>query len=200
MNDLAGYESGPNAPLRAEKAALSRIDGARTMVLVEGISDQIAVETLADRLGVDFDQAAVVVVPIGGAQAIARYVERFGSTGIRLLGLCDRSERAYYSQAFGRLDGIGGHRYFVCESDLEEELIRAVDEADIEALLESHDDLRAFRTLQKQPMWREQPFPDQIHRWLRSVASRNLRYARWLLLAADDDRLPAPLVDLVGTV
>ena len=41
------------------------------VVLVEGLSDQAAVEALAERRGRDLDAEGVAVVPIGGAQAIS---------------------------------------------------------------------------------------------------------------------------------
>jgi hypothetical protein len=43
---LAGYVHGPAAATAATALALAKADGARAVVLVEGISDQIAVETL----------------------------------------------------------------------------------------------------------------------------------------------------------
>ena len=50
---LDGYASGPGAPIEATAAALALADAARLVVLVEGISDQIAVETLATGFGRD---------------------------------------------------------------------------------------------------------------------------------------------------
>ena len=44
---LAGYVTGPAAATEATTMALAGADAARAVVLVEGISDQIAVETLA---------------------------------------------------------------------------------------------------------------------------------------------------------
>ena len=172
-------------------------ESARSIVLVEGISDQIAVETAAARLGRDLVEDAVVVLPMGGAQAAARFVRRFLEwPAIRLTGLCDSAEERFFDEAFAQLPPPGGD-YFVCAADLEEELIRAVGRDRIEDLLSREDDLRAFRTLQKQREWRDEPFERQIHRWLRSVARRNLRYARLLVIAAPDGGLPRPLVELV---
>src|SRR5258708_21338062 len=63
---------------------------ARAVVLVEGISDQIAVETLAARRGRDLGAECVVVLPIGGAHVITRYLTQFGpaGAGLRLAGMC----------------------------------------------------------------------------------------------------------------
>src|SRR2546428_12631235 len=64
------------------------------VVLVEGISDQIAVEALAERHGRHLEAEGVAVVPMGGAQAIGRFLERFGPQGLdlRLAGLYDAGE------------------------------------------------------------------------------------------------------------
>ena len=66
----------------------------RAAVLVEGISDQRAVETLARRQGRDLEAEGVAVVPIGGAQAIGHCRRHLGPGGLdlRLAGLCDVGE------------------------------------------------------------------------------------------------------------
>jgi len=56
-------------------------------VLVEGTSDEVAVETLAERRGVSLVHERVEIVPIGGAQAIGRFVAHFGPQGVALTGL-----------------------------------------------------------------------------------------------------------------
>ena len=69
---------------------LDRVDP-RTIVLVEGVSDQRALEALAERRGRNLDAEGISIVPIGGAQAIGSFLERFGPQGldVRLAGLCD---------------------------------------------------------------------------------------------------------------
>ena len=47
-------------------------------MLVEGISDQRALEALAERRGRDLAAERVAIVPIGGAQAIGNALGRFG--------------------------------------------------------------------------------------------------------------------------
>ncbi len=64
------YERGPGATVRAGRRAWEHAAGASGVVLVEGVSDQIAVEAAAATLGVDLEAAGVVIVPIGGAHAI----------------------------------------------------------------------------------------------------------------------------------
>jgi hypothetical protein len=62
---LSGYVSGPAAATEATARALREAADARAIVLVEGISDQIALETLAARRGRDLDGEVVAIVPMG---------------------------------------------------------------------------------------------------------------------------------------
>ena len=185
---------------QATRRALERLDDAHAIVLVEGLSDQIAVETLARRRGRNLEREGVVVVPIGGAQAIGRFLTRFGSDTI-LAGLCDVGEEEVFRRGleqagFGSnltrsdMERIGFH---VCVEDLEDELIRALGATAIEAVLESQGDLGSFRTFQKQPAWRSRPVEAQLRRYMGSADRRKLRYARLLVEALDLDRVPRPL-------
>src|SRR3954467_9915319 len=124
----------------------------RSVVLVEGTSDEVAVETLAERRGVSLVAEGIEVVPIGGAQAIGRFLAHFGPLGVPLAGLYDVAEEREFARALGDdLERVG---FFACEPDLEGELIRALGAAAVEAVAEDRGDLNAFRTLQKQPAWR----------------------------------------------
>ena len=172
-------------------------------MLVEGVSDQIAVETLAARRDRDLDAERVVVFPTGGVHAMARYLTQFGpaGTGLRLAGLCDAGEEDVVRRGLASA-GIGspGTRsemerlgFYVCVEDLEDELIRAIGAARVEALIDSQGDLGSFRTLQGQPEWRSQPTAAQLRRFLGSGARRKLRYARLLAGSVDPGRLPHPL-------
>jgi hypothetical protein len=201
---LDGYESGPAAPTRATVRALGKVDRAAVVVLVEGISDQIALETAAVCRGRDLEAERVVIVPIGGAHAIGRFLNGFGSLGTRtrLAGLCDLHEAEIFRRALATAN-VGSPRtradlenlgFYVCVEDLEDELIRVVGTAAVEALLDSQGDLGSFRSLQNQPAWRGREPDGQMRRFLGSGSGRKLRYARLLVEAAvDRDVLPQPL-------
>jgi hypothetical protein len=161
------------------------------VVLVEGTSDQVAVETLAERREVSLVTAGVEVVPIGGAQAVGRFLAHYGSLGIPLAGLYDVAEEREFSRALG--DDLEERGFFACEPDLEGELIRALGAGAVEVVAESHGDLNAFRTLQKQPAWRGQPVEEQLRRFMGSGGSRKIRYARLLVEALAPEAAPAPL-------
>jgi hypothetical protein len=202
---LAGYVSGPAAATEATAVALARADSARTVVLVEGVSDQIAVETLAGRHGRDLAAEGVVVLPAGGAHGIARYLRRFGpeGTGARLAGLCDAGEARIVARGLGApgsqadLERLG---FFVCVEDLEDELIRAAGPELVTEVFAAHGDLGAFRTIQQQPAWRGKDEAAQLRRFLGAGARRKLRYARLLTAAISLDRMPRPLSALLAAV
>ena len=89
----------------------------------------------------------------------------------------------------------------MCIEDLEDELIRAVGPAAVEALFDSQGDLASFRSFQNQPAWRGRGLDAQLRRFLGSGARRKLHYARLLVQAAvDRDHLPPPLDALLEAV
>jgi hypothetical protein len=83
--------------------------------------------------------------------------------------------------------------FYVCEVDLEDELLRALGADVAEGVVEAHGDIGPFRTLQKQPEWRGRPLHDQLRRFFGSGGRRKIRYARFLVEALDLDRVPRPL-------
>lgn len=208
---LDGYASGPGAPVRATARALAKVEGALTVVLVEGISDQIAVETAASGRGLDLEAERVVVVPIGGAHAIGRFLTGFGPLHprARLAGLCDVPEAEVFRRGLIAA-GVGSPRtrteledlgFHVCVDDLEDELIRAVGSDGVGALLDSQGDLGSFRSLQNQPAWRGRAPQAQLRRFMGSGSRRKSRYARLLVEAAvARDVLPRPLEMLLTTI
>jgi Overcoming lysogenization defect protein-like, TOPRIM domain len=180
------------------------------VVLVEGVSDRVAVETLAERLGRDLAAEGTSVIPLGGAQAIRRALDVYGPRGVHvaLAGLCDAGEERSFRDGLehaglgSELTRTGMERlgFFVCEADLEDELIRALGSDVVERVVEAHGDLGSFRTLQKQPEWRDRPPHAQLHRFFGSGGSRKIRYARLLVEALDLDHVPRPLTGVLAGV
>jgi hypothetical protein len=175
-------------------------------VLVEGVSDQRALEALAERRGRNLGAEGVSVMPIGGAQAIGRFLNRFGPQGldVRLAGLCDAAEEGDFQRGLERagfgtdltrtdMERLG---FYVCFADLEDELIRALGTARVEEVVDAEGDLGSFRTLQKEPEWRGRPVEEQLRRFMGSGGSGKTRYARLLVEALDLTQVPRPL-DLV---
>lgn len=178
----------------------------RAVVLVEGVSDRVAVETLAARRGRDLGTEGVAVVALLGAGNIRSALERYGpqGLGVRLAGLCDAGEEGDFGRALeeaGLGSGLGRPEmerlgFFVCVQDLEDELIRALGVAAVEDVVAAQGELRSFRTLQKQPAQRSWTTEAQLRRFLGTHSGRKARYAEALVQALDLERIPRPL-DLV---
>jgi hypothetical protein len=191
-------------------AALAPSAGAdpRAVVLVEGVSDQHAVEALAERHGRDLAAEGIAVVPIGGAQAIGRFLNEFGPHGrnLRLAGLYDAAEEGDFRRGLERaglgtgLDRAGMERlgFYACVADLEDELIRALGAATVERVVDAQGELGSFRTFQKQAAWRGRTTEEQLRRFMGSGGRRKIRYARLLVEALELSRTPRPLEQVLA--
>jgi hypothetical protein len=182
----------------------------RAVVLVEGASDRTAIETLAARRGRDLRSERVQVVSIGGAMNAGAYVSRLGpaAADIRLAGLCDAGEVHFFRRALERaglgrdLDraGLEALGFYVCDADLEDELIRALGVEEVEAVIEALGELSSFRTMQRQPAQRERRRDQQLRRFMGTRGGRKIRYASALVDALDLARVPMPLDGLLAAV
>jgi hypothetical protein len=161
------------------------------VVLVEGITDRIALEAVAAKLGRDLLAEGVEIVPIGGAQAIRRVAAEYPDQ--RVVGLCDAAEESWFRRVLGAAT-------YVCVEDMEDELIRALGPAGVEQVIAAQDELESFRNFQNQVAWRGRPVDAQLHRWLRAAHRRNKRYPPLLLAALEPDRIPSPLVGVLEHV
>ena len=212
MNDkqrfqLAAVESlagGRDAPLVAAAAhALAPSVDPRTVVLVEGISDQVALEALAERGGRDLAAEGIAVVPMGGARNIRRFLELFGPRGldVRLAGLCDAREEADFRRGL-EWAGLGSNLrradmealgFYVCVADLEDELIRCLGAARVEQVVQAQGELGSFRTFQQQPAWQGRSSQAQLRRFIGTHSGRKVRYARLLVDTLELTSVPRPL-------
>lgn len=172
-------------------------------MLVEGTSDQVALEALAARRGRDLAAEGVAVVAMGGATNIRRFLELFGPRGsdVRLAGLCDAREEgdlrrglewAGLGSNLGRAD-MEALGFYVCVADLEDELIRCLGAARVEQVVEAQGELGSFRTFQQQPAWQGRSSQAQLRRFIGTHSGRKARYARLLVDALDLTSVPRPL-------
>ncbi len=179
-------------------------------MLVEGRSDQAAVEALAARGGRDLHAERVAVVPMGGATNIGHFLRALGfpDGGVRLAGLCDQPQQGDFRRALQRWGRGGGAGrtglerlgFFVCEADLEDELIRALGTDRVRQVLEAQGELGSFRTFTRQPFQRGRSPGAQLRRFIGTRSGRKLRYARVLAEALDPGRVPRPLASLLAYI
>jgi len=174
-----------------------------SVVIVEGASDQVALETLARRHGRDLAAEGVAIVPIGGAHAIRRFLGGLladGST-TRLAGLVDAGQEGNFKRALEH-SGLGTNLtredmerlgFYVCDADLEDELIRALGIPKVEEVIEAQGELRSLRSLQRQPAQRGRTELQHLRRFMSTKGGRKAVYARVLVEALDLSRVPRPL-------
>ncbi len=165
---VTGPAGSSNAALAA---AVPRVrdapPGSCAVILVEGISDQAALQALAARRGRDLCRDRVFVVPMGGATNIGSFLDLFGPRGLgaRLAGLCDEAEEHEFRRGLARAGLRPGPRredleqigFYVCVADLEDELIRSLGAPLVEDLIEAQGELGRFRTFTRQPAQRNRP-------------------------------------------
>ena len=146
------------------------------------------------------------VVPLGGITNLARFAEALGPRGLRLrlAGLCDAAEERDVMRNLQRV-GVGSARtreamevlgFFVCDADLEDELVRALGTAAVERVVEAEGELQSFRRFQDQPAQRGRSTHDQLRRFIGTRARRKIRYASLLVDALPLQHVPRSL-DLV---
>jgi hypothetical protein len=198
---------GPRPPLTASAARqLAAEAKSRAAILVEGWSDQAAVETLAQRRGCDLRAEGITVVPIGGVTNLGHFIDALGvrGLGLALCGLYDAGEERHVLRSLERC-GLGNGLtrtaaqalgFFVCDADLEDELIGALGTAAVEQVIESEGELSSFRRFQAQPFQQTQDQRAQLRRFMGTRAGRKIRYGALLVEALALDRVPRSL-DLV---
>lgn len=157
-----------------------------TVILVEGESDRVALETLGSRAGIRMPEVRAV----GGSKGARRAAERLA--GERLIGLVDSGERADFERV---LDTV-----FVCDPDLEAEFVRALRVDGVEAVIDAEGELASFRRLQGQPFQRGRTPEEQFARFFGGRSGNKVRYARLLAAAVPLDRAPPPLAALLAAL
>ena len=182
----------------------------RAVLLVEGVSDQRALEALARRRGRNLEAERVSIVPMGGATNIGHFLRRLGAAGpdLRLAGLCDAGEEGDFRRSLERA-GLGSPLtrsdmerlgFYVCVADLEDELIRALGVPAVERVIAAAGELEVFRKFQKQPAWRGRPVAEQLRRFLGTHSGRKIETAAPLVDALDLARVPRPLDGVLAHV
>jgi len=181
---------------------------AGTVIIVEGQSDKVALETLAQRRASGNAGAGVVIMAIGGAHAIGRFLVtwRREPSEVVLRGLFHEREEPDFRRALERvgigrdLDRAGMERlgFHVCVADLEDELIRALGVEGVERVIEGQGELQSLRRLQAQPAQRGRSSIQHLRRFISTRSGRKAQYARALVLALDLDRVPRPLDAVLG--
>lgn len=166
----------------------------RVVVLVEGHSDRIALETLARRLDLDLLGAGVEIVVMDGVTNIRACAARYGPPGldVPLVGLYDAPQEGYVRRGLAAA-GLPEEDFFACTDDLEDELLRALGVDAVEAVIEAAGEGRSRRLLARMPAQRGWTREAVLRRFLGSQSGRKARYAELLVDALPLADVPAPL-------
>jgi hypothetical protein len=181
---------------------------ARKVILVEGVSDILAVRATAERAGRNLDDEGIVVLSLGGGGGFDAHVKVLGPAGlgVELLGLCDVDHEAHWARRL-ELAGFGAAidretmealGFFVCDRDLEDEFIKTLGVAAVERLIAAEGELWALEVLAQQPAHRTGSRHDQLRRFFGTKSGRKARYAPLLVAATAPGEEPRPLREVLA--
>jgi hypothetical protein len=178
----------------------------KTVVLLEGRSDVAAVRAVAAASGVTDSVHRYRLIDMGGVTNIGRHLRATRMQSVpRVIGMCDAAEAHVVISAL-QADGDGPHLemtlaehgFYVCDADLEDELIRASGPERVVRVLHRLGLLAGFATFQRQPAWRERPLHEQLHRFAGVASGRKTLVAGALAEGLAPDEVPAPLRRLIA--
>ncbi len=182
---------------------------ARLVVLVEGPSDVASLRVLTAARGLDEAKDAFELVSMGGVTNARSHLARLAREAptARVAGLYDAPEERYVVSAL-RAQGLPVESrkdleregFFVCDRDLEEEIIRALGPEAVEEVLVELGLIDRFRTFQRQPEWRDRPVSAQLHRFAGVASGRKSLLAEELTSRLTPERTPRPLGALVRLI
>ena len=165
------------------------------LVLVEGASDRTALVTLAGGLG--HDLTGVDVVSMGGITNLRRHLADLAD-GRSVVVLHDAGASSYVDRTLARYDGEVAR--FVCDADLEDELVRALGIPRVLEVVDTAGDLDAWHILLNQPYHRGRPEAAVLRRFWGTTSGRKDKYAALLAVAFDPATVPAPLAGVLAAV
>jgi hypothetical protein len=135
---------------------------------------------------------------MGGVTNIGHFLDEYDA--LPVAGLCDGGEMRFFARALQRRghdvetrEQLAALGFFVCDGDLEDELIRALGTDALIEVIRREGELPLLRTLQQQPAQRERSLHDQLHRFFGTKSGRKLRLAAALAAEMPLDRTPPAL-------
>ncbi len=161
-------------------------------MLVEGESDRRALLTLAPRLGVPYPEVVVMdgITNLRAHLAPAR--------GLVLL-LHDAAETTWVGRVLADTARPDLEvATFVCDVDLEDELVRAVGVGGVLAVVDAQGERTAYERMAQQPAQRDRTDAQRLRRWLGARSGHKTTYAGLLAAAVPLYDVPSPLAGLLG--
>jgi putative ATP-dependent endonuclease of OLD family len=178
---------------------------AKTLVVVEGPSDRLALFEVAAILDIDLDALGIVVLALDGAMWIKLATLVYGPPGLSvpLRGLVDADHEGKWQSALTAVglaaasrQDLKNHGFFVCDPDLEPVLVDALGVPTVEQVIANDGATSELQLLAQQPSYANASRRDQI------VAFVKKDKTRWAPLMAARLTITSqtPLHDLLGTL
>jgi ABC-type cobalamin/Fe3+-siderophores transport system ATPase subunit len=174
----------------------------RKTIFVEGTSDRLVLLALARKQGRNFDAEAVSIVVLHGSGQLKTHLKILGPAGldVNLGGLCDAHDEEAWRNALedahigSDLDRQGAEEigFFVCDPDLEGELIAAVGEGVVEELIDAEGETAAWEAFRAQPDSQGQGKADLLRAFIHK-RKRVMRYSPLIVNRLDETDVPAPI-------
>lgn len=180
---------------------------ARLVVLVEGASDAAAVRALM--AAQDVDPAPVEIITLQGVTNVGRVLAELRQIrgDVDVVGLCDAAETRFVEKALVA-DGLPVtdatdlpvYGFFVCEADLEDELVRALGAQRAKDALVAAGLGGKLEALQLQGAWADKPLDEQVRRFVSAGSGRKELAAGILARELAPDEVPEPLAMLLDRI
>jgi hypothetical protein len=179
---------------------------ARTVIFVEGPSDYLALRESARVLSVDLDARGVAIVSLEGAGLLENYLSFLGPPGLdlRLRGLCDLDAEVDWQQKLTnsgipvadrtRLNASG---FFVCERDLEAELVKAHGDPAVQGVIASDGEAAKFAKFCQQAAYTGLSLSEQLAAFARK---RKTVWSPRLASELVPGNVPTPLREVLANV
>ncbi|GMA18969.1 hypothetical protein MM440_04650 [Arsenicicoccus piscis] len=175
-----------------------------TIVLLEGVSDVAAVRAIMRTNGID--ETGIELRDLHGVTNVGRVLSEIRqlTPDVDVIGMCDAAEVRFVERAL-EADGcpvtdasdLPAYGFFVCDADLEDELIRAIGPVRAVEVIERAGLGPKLAALQQQTAWRDRPLAEQLHRFCGVASGRKEQAAGELAGALTRDELPEPLAMLL---
>lgn len=198
--------SDPEAVALARYSSPETAEGffAKRIMFVEGPADRLAILSLARKNNLSLDSRGVSVIALNGADILTWFLKLFGPTGFQLpvCGMCDLDHAPQWSKCLED-SGLGKNRsqadmekigFFVCDRDLEDELVKALGDAKVIQAINENGDTKAWNVFCQQPTYKALAQPALIRAFL---AKRKVLYAP-ILVSELSTTIPRPLKEVLA--
>jgi hypothetical protein len=179
---------------------------ARTVVFVEGPSDYLALRVVANILNIDLDAKGVAVISLQGAGLLATYLRLLGPQGLDLdlVGLCDVDAEQDWQTKLTAAGvpvadraALNAAGFFVCDVDLESELVAALGDTAVQAAIAAEGDANRFASFANQPANRGLTLTAQLEAFARSG---KVRWSPRLAADLTPTSVPIPIREVLARV